>query len=363
MKGTARLAVAALAALPLAACGGVAAHETVSVRPAGSHGALLAYDAGTGARRFSLPAGIASADGSRYFAAAGGLLRVYDPRTGALLGSHTLAGAWRLGGVSPSGRWVVLAARQGTRTRVRVLDADAWRVARDLDLRGDYDVDTISADGKSLFLIQHLRAPAYVVWLYDLRTRRLQRPNELRTKGEEEVMAGYAWSALASPDGRWLLTLYLNTKRHLAFVHALDLQGRRAICIDLPSGSGRLEVLESYALALEPDGRTLLAANPALGTVAAIDLARLRVVQTAALGQALATLGAAEASRSTAALSPDGRTLYVASGARVWAYDTTTLVARGPLDAGALVSGLAVSRDGKRVFAVGSDGRARLIRP
>jgi hypothetical protein len=371
MKRTAQLAFAALAALLLAACGGVAdrtaahASETFAVRPAGTHGRLVAYDAATGARRFSLPAGIASADGRRYYTASRGALLVFDPSTGARLGSHPLAGAWKLGGVSPSGRWVVLAARNGPQTKVRVLDSEGWRVARDLDLRGDYEVDTISADGSALFLIQHLPGAghtAYIVWLYDLRTGNLSQPGEVRAKGTQEVMTGYAWSGLASPDGHWLLTLYLNTQRDVAFVHALDLRARRPVCIDLPSGSGRLDLLKSYTLALQPDGRTLLAANPALGVVAEVDLDRSRVVRAAPLGQAFATVGLPEALLSTSALAPDGHTLYVTSGSRIWAYDSASQSVRGPIEAGEIVSGLAVSRDGKQLFAVGTNERVSVVK-
>ena len=93
-------------------------------------------------------------------------------------------------------------------------------------------------------------------------------------------MAGLAWSGIGSPDGRWLLTLYLNTGRNVAFVHALDLVRSSPLCIFLPSGSS-FGALKRYGLTLSPDGRRLYATNAAIGAVAEIDLATRKVVRTA----------------------------------------------------------------------------------
>jgi DNA-binding beta-propeller fold protein YncE len=169
-------------------------------------------------------------------------------------------------------------------------------------------------------------------------------------------MTGYAWGGVASRDGRWLLTLYLNTQRSVAFVHALDVERRRPLCIDLPSGNGRLDALEDYSLALAPNGRTLLAPNPALGVVAEVDLRKLRVVRTGELAAAAAGAGGA-----ASAVSPDGRALYVASGRTVWAYETKAGRARRLAGVGARIAGLSVSRDGGRLYLVGADDRVVVL--
>ena len=91
-------------------------------------------------------------------------------------------------------------------------------------------------------------------------------------------MTGTAGGQVASPDGRWLLTLYLNTKEHKAFVHALNLRAAYAACIDLPSDRS-LSALRDYALALAPDGG-VYATNAALGVVTHIDLRREAVTDT-----------------------------------------------------------------------------------
>jgi hypothetical protein len=48
--------------------------------------------------------------------------------------------------------------------------------------------------------------------------------------------------------------------------------------------------------------------------------------------------------------------LYFASGRRVWSYDTSFSLVRGPELARTPVVGLAFSRDGRRVFAARTDG-------
>jgi hypothetical protein len=344
--------------LVLAACGGSAESadapsaqraEPFTIRPGGPAGPLVGYDAASGERRFRLPPGVATADGRRFFAAAGSVIRIYDAATGAVLDSHP-RGGWRVGGVSPTGRWLALSAPAGEKTRIRLLDTRAWRPVHTAAMDGRFEVDAVSADGRALFLIQHLTDENYLVWLYDRGTGRLSQPGDTGPKARPDVMTGYAWGGVASPDGRWLLTLYLNTQRSVAFVHALDVQRRRPLCIDLPSGNGRTEALEDYSLALAPNGRRLLAPNPALGVVAEVDLDRLRVVRTGEL-PAAGTRGLGAAS----AVSPDGRALYVASGRTVWTYGTEAGSSRRLADAGASIAGLAVSRDGSRVYVVRAD--------
>lgn len=346
-------------ATALAACGGSAetagppaapAEELFVVRPAGPAGPLVGYDAASGARRFALPPGVATADGRRFYAAQRGEVSTYDAASGALLGTHAAGRGWKVGGVSPTGRWLALSSGGVPATRVRLIDTRGWRPVDTLQLAGRFEVDAVSADGRALFLIQHLTNDNYLVWLYDRRTGRLSQPGETQPKARPEVMTGYAWGGVASRDGRWLLTLYLNTQRSVAFVHALDVQRRRPVCIDLPSGSGRVKALEHYSLALAPNGRTLLASNPVLGVVAELDLRKLRVVRTGELSAAgTAAPGAASA------VSPDGRALYVASDRALWAYDTAEGRSKRLADVGGRITGLAVSRDGGRVYVVRAD--------
>ena len=203
-------------------------------------------------------------------------------RSGALDDSFLVDGRWRLAGVSPTGTYVALSRRSADRSRtwIQIRGASGTRV-HSLELRGDFEVETVSRDGERLFLIEHLRgdgSPRYLVRLFDLARDRLASA-PLRGQGEPRVMAGLAWSGIGSPDGRWLLTLYLNTARSVAFVHALDLVRSSPLCIFLPTGDSFGE-LKSYGLTLSPDGKKLYAANAELGAVAEIDLATRKVVRT-----------------------------------------------------------------------------------
>ena len=67
------------------------------------------------------------------------------------------------------------------------------RVAHRLDLRGDFEVETVSRDGKRLFLIQHLAgkgAPRYLVRLFDLsRDRLASKPLRRRRRAERHGRA------------------------------------------------------------------------------------------------------------------------------------------------------------------------------
>ena len=354
-----RLAVL-LVLVPLAvACGGTSDAESdesaaprapvVLARPAGFVGPVTAYDSRTLQRRFEIPAGLLSADRSAHYALAGGVLERYDPRTGVRRGSLRVGAGWKLAAVSANGRWVALVQDE---TAIRIVDAEAGQVAHDIELAGDFLVETVADDGSFLFLQQTFPDGRYAVRGYDLVAEQML-PGSLATKGETVVMQGVAGGTVASPDGQWLLTLYVDTKRNAAFVLALNLVERNPLCIDMPPCDRcTIAELRRWALALAPDGRTLLAANPAVGRVAEIDLPSSRIV---ADGSFVAAPGAGE---TLATVSPDGGRLLFSNGSRVWSYDTQ----RGAtLTAGVYAGGiddLAFGRDGTLLLA--RDGRSPL---
>jgi hypothetical protein len=335
------------------------------VQPAGVPGPVAAYDTGTGKLRFLLPAGITAADGRLHYSAktgAGGADRVgtvvsrHTVRSGALEDSFLLDGRWRLAGVSPTGRYVALSRRSADRSRTWIeIRSASGRPAHSLALRGDFEVETVSRDGERLFLIQHLRGnepPRYLVRLFDLTRQRLASA-PLRGKGEPSVMAGLAWSGIGSPDGRWLLTLYLNTSRSVAFVHALDLVRSSPLCIFLPTGDS-FDELKSYGLTLAPDGKKLYAANAELGAVAEIDLTTRKVVRTVRFAGRSSPAGPLSLSGT---ISRNGRTLYFSGGRDLYAYDAAYGVVRGPYRTGGVISGFGFGRGDKRVHALRADGR------
>lgn len=351
---------------PLPCSGQVASPEDerlLYVQPDGERGPVSAYDTRNGKLRFRLPAGLSSADGRWHYSAHrwgdGTTLNVFGVSTGAVSQTFALPGRWRLAGVSPQGRWLVLSNRRfkPLRTETAILDASRGLIVHRFGLRGDFEVETVSPDGRRLFLIEHLRrdgAPRYLVRLYDIGSRRLH--SEPLRGGQDRVMAGYAWSGVASPDGRWLLTLYLNTLRSNAFIHALDLKKGIPRCIDLPSGRGAFGLLKRYSLTLSPNGRKLFAANPALGAVAEIDLGTRRVVRTSRFA-ANGTQGVRRAATLSGTISGNGRTLYFSGGRALWAYDAAYGRVRGPYSAGAPILGFGYGKSERRVHALVAGGR------
>ena len=331
------------------------------VQPDGPAGRVVAYDTRTGRVAFALPPGRSSADGSAHVAAVprprhgGTVLTRYVVSTGRLNRATEVPDLWALAAVSPTGRWAALSRRAGRHTHIGLVDLVRARPVARVRLRGRFEVETISADGRRLFLIQHLDARRYLVRLYDFRARRLA--SEPLRGGEDRLMAGYAWSGIGSRDGRWLLTLYLDTRRSHAFVHALDLVKTQPRCIDLPS-FGRFAALRQYSLTLVPSADRVIAANPALGVVAEVDLARHRVVRRARFTRAAGGEAAARRGRASllAAVSRNGRTLYFSNGRLLWAYDAAYGVVRGPYATGGEIVGLGYGAGDRRLHVVRKDG-------
>ena len=331
------------------------------VQPDGPSGQLVAYDTKSGRPVFALPRGRASADGLRHVSAytrpsrRSTILGYYAVPTGRLLRAFATPGLWSLAAVSPTGVFAALSRREGRYTHVAVVDLVGRRRLGTIRLRGNFEVETVSILGDRLFLIQHLDARRYLVRLYDFRARRLA--SEPLRGGEDRLMAGYAWSGIGSSDGRWLLTLYLDTRRSHAFVHALDLVKTEPRCIDLPSAGGFAR-LRQYSLTLVPGGGRLIAANPALGVVAEVDLTEKRVVKRARFAPATGGDAAARRGRASllAAVSRNGRTLYFSNGRLLWAYDAAYARVRGPYETGDQIVGLGYGAKDRRLHVVRKDG-------
>jgi hypothetical protein len=295
MRKLRSVVVAAL--ISIAAVSPVVARDASKTRPAvilawpnGRFGGARAHDLVTGARRFELPPGRADALNRSYFAATvagnASIVRKYALDRGTVLLQRTLPGEWAVSGVAPNGAWVAVtravtaaqkrawAGTQGWRTEVLILDADLKRRSAPVVLNGNFEVESIGNDGKWLFALQHQPAANpdhYDVRAVDLSTGLLD-PSVLRTKEPEESMYGEATDSVASPDGNWFLTLYINTRKGWAFIHVLDMAQRFTGCVDLPSGDGDLNNLRRYVLSIDPSSRAIYAVNPVLGVVAELPL-------------------------------------------------------------------------------------------
>jgi hypothetical protein len=323
----------------------------LALRPLGR---FVAYDALTGKRRFAAPYGLASADGRWFYVAANSrrhtTVRRQDTRTGRVLRTWLLGPRLGLGAVSADGRYVVFFDSRSNRHRTGLILLDARNGKhRVITLRGSFQPETVSRDGRRLFVIQYLRH-GYRVRLYDLARGALQ-PGELRPRNEDEPMRGYPAYAIGAPDGHWLLTLYVKPKDHESFVHALDLRRAVAYCVDLP-GRGSSSELAKYALALSPDGRTLFAANPVLGALAAIDLPTLEIEPV------IRFRGSPDGGQYVnAAVSPRGDLVYFGGLHGLRAYDVRARRVRGPY-APALIGGFAFTPDGRKLTVITPGGRA-----
>jgi hypothetical protein len=119
-------------------------------------------------------------------------------------------------------------------TELRVLDARTLRTRRSITLRGMNTVDAISPDGRWLYLVDYKdgAATSYDVRAYDLERGRMLSKPIVDPREPDEKLQGVPVTRVSSEDGRWAYTLYTGEK---PFIHALDTEGRTAVCIDLPA--------------------------------------------------------------------------------------------------------------------------------
>lgn len=358
-------------------------------------GHLAVIDAATGTREQDLPVGIPSPDWSTLYTVEHSrnktTVRALDVETGHTLRQTQVEGEYDLtyvdiderpGGLSPNGRWLVLtsvlaSAQANQPSRFAVLDTTLSQPPELITLDSNFWFDAISDDGSALYLIERLSTAnpaAYQVRLYDLGQGKLL-PGAIADKTDTEVMSGYRQSSLASPDGKWLYSLYWRNSKG-PFIHALNLTDRFAICIDLPPewmGDGEKELL--WSLAMTPNGKTVYAVNAALGFVAQVDTAQLTVQRTATWPVPSATapdlltrlaqwlVPTAEAKRilmGGAALSADGRTLFALGEKGLLALNTGDLALRGRYLTDWTLDSLALSPDGARLYAISAE-RSKIV--
>jgi DNA-binding beta-propeller fold protein YncE len=341
---------------------------------AGASGAgqqIVALHPGAAAPLVKLPVGITTLDHQRLYTAVAGsgttTIMVYDTRTGARLHVFAIAGRYASDEegygnavLSPDGRWLALRdlGSGALQTTIAVVDTQTGKVAKLIKQPDDFTLDAISPDGVTLYLLQQLHDAEhhYYVRDFDVASGQLD-PNIIVDKTDfEQEMAGQAVTRQTS--GSVAHTLYLNPAEDKAFIHILPLeQGANfpfARCIDLP-GTGSLDVLASYTLSLAPNGTYLYAANAVLGMVVKISLNGQGVFDDNITLQQQFTPGSsvhAATLYNGSALSPDGKTLYVAGGDGIWAFDAQTLQVAQHYLAGEAFSSVALSADGTSLYAL-----------
>lgn len=366
-------------------------------------------DTARGATMRDLPPGPPAADwSSLYTVAYDGTrttVQALDPLTGATQRATMLAGkfdfptdtlAGTAGGLSPSGKWLVLSGAQAyiadapNRTRVEssftVLDTTFAQPPKRVDLGGDYTIDTVADDGNALFLIENVPTDTatpgtspgvrYRVMVVDLASSARAPQLIVDKTAKSDTMTGTRSTTIATPSGEWLFSLYLNSAQG-PFIHALNLSARYAVCIFLPTTAKEdMSKQLLWSLARTPHGNALYAVNGALGIVAEIDPQGLSTRRTVTLPMPVAHAPAPLASlarwlspvavsakglaRGDAALSPDGQTLYALAERGLLVVNTRDLTLRGHFLPDWSLSGVLVSADGGSLYAASGD-RGKIV--
>jgi hypothetical protein len=312
---------------------------------------------------------VPSRDWKHLYSIVGSSLVDTDPQTGALLNTTLLSGTYQLppatingmpGGTSPDGRWLVVESFERsansvpTATHMLLIDTTSAKVAHRVNLSGHFQFDALSNDGQRLYLIQYLNGKEYYVRLYDVIGSRLEDNIVFDKSDGNQAMVGTRLSGVASPDGHWLFSMYVR-ENESPFVHALSLDGPFAFCLDLPgSGYANNPAEMRWSLAMDPAAH-LYAVNGATGVVAKIDGSAQfnpQIERTAHLSGGKS----AKAGSNAAVISRDGKTLVTAAATGIEWVDTGSLATRMQALGDWHIWSLALSPDGRLLYAVGDNG-------
>jgi DNA-binding beta-propeller fold protein YncE len=317
-----------------------------------------------------LPSGAVSPDWSRLYSVEDGQLRVTDPHTGARLGELAIDPALRLpivaesglrGGLSPDGGWLALvyhdrdsATKRVTRSHYLVLESSLSKPPVRIDLDGNYQFDALSNGGRYLYLNEYAKPNSgdYLVRAYGVPDRRLLPISLADKRNPAEVMSGSRIASLASRDGAWLYSLYATSGK--PFVHALNLTRALAYCVDLDTPAGSDSRFSS--LAMSPDGKRLYAAYSG-GWVADLTLGDMpQVARSSRFDRTSVPVAGKMEQTAAAAVSPDGRTLYVTGAHGVSVIETSGLTLRDRFAPGKDMRSLAISPDGDWIYSLPARG-------
>jgi hypothetical protein len=276
------------------------------------------------------------------------------------------------GGLSPDGGRLVLQSADGSSatpgsSHLLIVDTSFKVAPVKVDLAGLLTFDAISNGGQRLYLIEHIPTGAYWVRMYDVGSAALD-PTVIVDKSDgSEAMTGLRLSGISSADGQWLYSMYIREGAS-PFIHALSLDGPFAFCIDLP-GSGYASDANAFrwSIAMRAGGAQLFAANAASGTVSELSVsgdASPSLARSARIGAGETTAGllaqdvvAKELGANAAVVTPDGRSMITAAASGIVWIDTIGLHASNRLLPGWTVWSLALSPDGKVLWALGDSGK------
>jgi hypothetical protein len=291
---------------------------------------IAGIDPGAGSKRFVLPMGQPTSDGRHWLALSPStdatVIELFSVIDGTLTAKLSVPGTYHESALSHADHWLLLAQPLGTgpgsTTQLAVVDLQKAAVVDTPTVPGLFHVDAIDASGLRLYLIEprpEKRSNAYQVMLYDRIEGGLSKNNPIADKRSgQKIMSGtkvrHAWST----SGEWLYSLYQDpgTGGDGAFVHALNVAQKFAVCIDLPARDTSLMMLQHYALAASPMTHRYFAINPALQSLSYFGEGDWNAISNdfqipGAHGQEARAQATPDYNNSL--VSPDGRTLYAGS--------------------------------------------------
>ena len=247
-------------------------------------------------------------------------------------------------------------------------DADL-ALARVVELRGTFDYDTMSPDGRILYVVEHLdadRGGHYQVRAIDVPTGVMRDAVIVDKANPDERMAGYPIAQVRRTDGG-VFTLYDGPEH--PFIHALQSREAWALCIDLPAGAATHRT--GWGLTASVDQTSLFAVNASAGVAVDVDPSQYAVRRWAELSTAaapairLAKFGHTDvgAVGRTVVLAPDGSRLLAASPTGITVLSTADLHEIRRDLAGVAVASVGLVPDGSLGFALTDDGRVVAFDP
>jgi hypothetical protein len=325
----------------------------------------------------SLPSGTPSPDWTHLYSVEGTTLSDLDPKTGAARHTMHLQGPFQLppatisglpGGLSQDGHWLVLQSFDAngtdtpTATHFLVIDTSYKTGAKRIDMNGNFQFDAVSNDGQRIYLIQYLASNSYFVRDVNVGSGVLDPTIIVDKTDGSSAMSGLRLSGVASHDGQWLYSVYIREHQG-AFIHALNLQGNIAVCIDLP-GSGYASSGDGlhWSLAMSADGSHLYAANGAMDLVADVDTSNgfPNLTRTVRIGTAPQSAGLVQGVEAKGfgsnglVVSPNGKSLVTLGVHGVVWIDAASLHATAS-QLNWTVWSIALSPNGDNLYAM-SDG-------
>ena len=239
------------------------------------------------------------------------------------------------------------------------------RLARIITLKGAFEYDTLSPDGRILYVVEHLDSNtggSYQVRAVDVSTGVMRDAVIVDKTRQGETMAGAPVAQARLPSGL-VLTLYRGPQH--PFIHALNSSESWAVCIDLPAGGADDAAAGlDWGLTASANGSAVFAANASIGLAVEVDPVGLAVRRSASIGTtaatpiALAKFGHDEVGPVGRRLvvSPDGTLLFAAGANGVTVIRTKDLVTVRQDLAWSAVDSLGITPDGNTFFALLRDG-------